>query len=230
MRRLKKTESDVMSQPFADRRAAGEALASLVAGRGYADPVVLALPRGGAPVAEAIAERLDAPLDLMIVRKIGAPREPELAVAAIADGTPPHIVFNRPVMGSFDLSEADLARGIARERDELARRRICYAAGRPRLPVAGRTAILVDDGVATGTTARAALEALAREKPAKLVLAVPVGPPDEMRALGQFADEVIVLAQPRHFGAVGAHYRDFHQLGDAEVLACLHRAAARGVT
>jgi putative phosphoribosyl transferase len=206
---------------FSTRTAAGRALAEAVAARGWADPVVLALPRGGVPVALEVARALSAPLDLVVVRKIGVPRQPELAAAAVVDGEAPHIVYNRQIMAATGLRDADIAELARKQLVEIERRRARYLAGRPRVPVAGRTAIVIDDGIATGATMRASLQAVRARSPARTVLAVPVAPPQAVAALRAEADEVVCLGTPSRFSAIGAHYDDFHQVGDDEVVAML---------
>jgi predicted phosphoribosyltransferase len=190
--------------------------------RGH-DVVVLALPRGGVPVAAEIARSLDAPLDLLFVRKIGLPWQPELAYAAVVDGDPPEVVVNDEVASVEPMGPAELARYTAAEVAEIERRRAAYMAGRAPLPVAGREVIVVDDGLATGTTARAAVRGLRRRAPSRLVLAVPVAPRDTVAELTPLVDELVVLQTPEPFRAIGLHYEDFHQLEDAEVLAILQR-------
>lgn len=209
---------------FADRREAGQALAGELKRLGLIDPVVLALPRGGVPVAAEIAAALAAPLDLVIVRKVGAPGNPELAVAAIVDGDPPDIVLNREIVEAYDLDEAALAALTGRERPELARRRQVYRAGRPPLSVAGKTALLVDDGAATGTTMKVAIRAMKRRAPREIVVALPAAPAETVAELAAEADRVVCLRQPARFRALGYHYRDFRQLTDEEVVAMLPRA------
>jgi putative phosphoribosyl transferase len=208
--------------PFSDRTAAGHALARRLLQMQLAPPVVVfALPRGGVPVAAVIARALDAPLDLLIVRKIGLPWQPELAVAALVDGEPPDLVVDHEVQRHFGVERADIDAQARREFAEIARRRGLYLGGRAPLPVSGATAIVVDDGIATGTTMRAALRALRRRGPARLVLAVPVAPADTLDKLRHEVDDVVCLASPEPFRAVGLHYVDFHQVGDAEVLTAL---------
>jgi predicted phosphoribosyltransferase len=206
-----------------DREVAGRRLAERLAGYRGHDVVVLALPRGGVPVAAEIARALDAPLDLLFVRKIGLPWQPELAYAAVVDGTPPEVVVNDEVASVEPMSEAELAKATAAEVAEIERRRAVYMAGRAPTDVTGREVILVDDGLATGTTARAALRGLRRRSPARLVLAVPVAPRDTARDLAPLVDELVVLETPEPFRAIGLHYIDFHQLEDDEVLALLAR-------
>ena len=213
--------------PFADRRAAGRALAAALRARRPRSPVVvLALPRGGVPVAAEVARALDAPLDLLIVRKIGAPWQPELAIAAVVEGDPPDLVVDEPARAALDVPHATIERQAAHELLEIARRRERYLGGRAAAAVAGATVVLVDDGIATGTTVRAALRALRRRAPGRVILAVPVAPPDVIAALGAEVDEVVCLATPEPFSAVGCHYVDFAQVDDDGVLAALASARA----
>jgi putative phosphoribosyl transferase len=187
---------------------------------------VIALPRGGVPVAAEVAAALHAPLDLLLAGKIGAPQQPELAVAALAEGPPETLVLDDETMQATGATAMYVERGAAVVRAEIARRRMRYLGGRAPLPLAGRTAVLVDDGIATGTSVRAALRALRQRQPARLVLAVPLAPAGVLAELDSEADEIVCLAQPEPFGAVGAHYADFAQVGDDEVIAAL--AQARG--
>lgn len=209
---------------FHDRTSAGRALAREVAARSYADPLVLALPRGGVPVALEVARALGAPLDLVMVRKIGVPSQPELAAAAVVNGDHPEYVMNARIMAAAGLSEADVAELARPQLAEIRRRRRSYLAGRPQQSVAGRTAIVVDDGIATGATMRASLHAVARRSPSRLILAVPLAPPQTIADLGREVDEVVCLASPEDFYAIGAHYDDFHQVGDDEVTRMLAEA------
>jgi putative phosphoribosyl transferase len=185
----------------------------------------LALPRGGVPVARPVAEALGAPLDLLLVRKIGAPGQPELALGAVVEGDPPQTVVNDGIVAEFGAPPGFVAREAARQIDEIGRRRRLWLHGRPAVPPRGRAVLVVDDGVATGATVRAALAALERAGAARRVLAAPVAPRDTAQALRALCDEAVFLAEPAHLGSVGAHYADFHQLDDAEVAALLGRAA-----
>ena len=211
----------VFTQAFADRQQAGRVLAEQVAALGLVDPVVLALPRGGVTVAAEVARVLHAPLDLLLVRKIGAPWQPELAVAAVVEGDPPEIVVDAETMQFGGVSRAYIDAEAAQQLEEIARRRALYLRGRPAKPLAGRTVVLVDDGIATGTTVRAALKALHHVRPARLVLAVPVAPADTVAELRSEVDDLVCVAQPSFFHAVGCHYGDFHQVEDDEVIALL---------
>ena len=208
---------------FPDRAAAGQALARRLRHLKTASPLVLALPRGGVPVAAPIAAALGAPLDVLLVRKIGAPGNPEYGIGAMVEGTPPFVWIDEEAARAAGADPAWLAAETAREGRELARRRALYRPGPPP-PVAGRTVIVVDDGIATGATMRVALQALAPA--ARRVLAVPVCPAETARALAPLCEESHILAEPCPFGAVGAHYADFRQVRDDEVRAALARAAA----
>jgi putative phosphoribosyl transferase len=206
---------------FADRRAAGRALAEVLARKHLVDPVVLALPRGGVAVAAEIAAALRAPLDIVLVRKIGVPYQPELAAAAVVDGGDPEVVTNEDVVELAGVAAADIRAGVARELEEIERRRGVYLQGRPRVPLEGRTLVLVDDGIATGASVRAALKALRRKGPRALILAVPVAPAETLDALASEVDEIVCLSTPEPFLAIGIHYADFHQMSDAEVVELL---------
>jgi putative phosphoribosyl transferase len=208
---------------FRDRQEAGRMLANELAGLSLHAPVVLALPRGGVPVAAEVAAVLKAPLDLVIVRKVGAPGNPELAVAAIVDGDPPDVVLNREIVEAYNLDDAALATLVKRERPELQRRRTLYRGSRSPLSIAGKTAVLVDDGAATGTTMKVAIRALKRRSPTAIVVALPIAPPETVAELSQEADRIVCLAQPPHFRALGYYYRNFEQLDDEDVLAALGR-------
>lgn len=211
---------------FRDREDAGRRLAERLRPFEGQRPVVLALPRGGVPIGLEVARALAAPLDLVLVRKIGVPFQPELAYAAVVDGARPETVVNDEVAAMLHLPDDYLEQETARHLAEIRRRRRLYLAGRPGAEVAEHTAVIVDDGIATGTTVRAALRAVRRAHPAKLVLAVPVAPPDALEALREDADEIVCLATPRGFGAISIYYADFHQVSDDEVIALLEQSAA----
>ena len=206
---------------FSDRADAGRQLAARLAELGLAEPVILALPRGGVPVAVEIARRLAAPLDLVLVRKIGAPGHEELAVGAIVDGERPELVLNPDVVAAYGIDDAWLEGAQNRQLAEIERRRHLYLGGRARVPIAGRTAIVVDDGIATGATVRAALHAVRRAGPRELVLAVPVAAAAVLARLGADADRTVCLETPRDLVAVGQFYRDFRQVEDDEVVRML---------
>jgi putative phosphoribosyl transferase len=211
---------------FYNRSEAGRRLAARLLKFKGEDVVLFALPRGGVPVAAEIAPALDAPLDLVLVRKIGVPFQPELAMGAVADGGTPITVRNDDVIAMAGVGEEDFEAVRQQELAEIERRRRRYLGGRPRPEVAGRVAVLVDDGVATGATTRAALRAVRARSPGKLVLAVPVAPTDALPTLEAEADEVICLEAHRDFGAIGFFYRDFRQVEDQEVIAMLDRFGA----
>jgi len=218
-----------MTLRYADRAEAGRLLAQALGRHRDESCVIYALPRGGVPVAFEIARALHAPLDLMLVRKIGVPYQPELAIGAVADGVPPVVVLNDDIVAAVAPSESAIAAATERESAEIARRRALYLGGRPPFPATGRIAIVVDDGLATGATARAALRALKRQKPQRLILAVPVAPAETVAALKADADEIVCLQVVDDFIAVGAYYRNFLQVEDSEVtqlLAAVGKAAA----
>ena len=209
---------------FADRSEAGRRLADKLLHLKNRQPLVLALPRGGVAVGFEIAGVLDAPLDIVLVRKIGAPWQPELALGAVTDGAGHETFIDRDLVANLDVSDVYIEEETARQLEEIERRRKSYCEGRPALEVAGRTAIVVDDGIATGATMRVALHAVRRRGPARVVLAVPVAPPDTLAALGEVADEAVCLETPIGLGAIGFYYRDFHQMSDREVTELLARA------
>ena len=214
---------------FTDRTAAGQALVAPVRALGLPDPLVLALPRGGIPLALEVARALRAPMDLLMVRKIGAPWNRELALAAVVEGDPPQTVTDPDTAAASGVDAAWIAEHAGRELAEIARRRRLYLQGRAPAEVRGRHVVVVDDGIATGTTVRAALQGLRRQQPASLTLAVPVAPPDTVRALRPLVDHLVCLQQPEWFESVGLHYRHFDQVEDAQVLALLDAARAEGL-
>ena len=207
---------------FENRTEAGRLLANALARRKFADPVVLALPRGGIPVAVEVARGLGAPLDLVLVRKIGCPMQPELAAGAVVDGDCPEIVRNEAIIRETGTSDAYIEEEAKRQLSVIEARRKLWIEGRPLVPVAGKTVIVVDDGIATGATVRAALHALRRQNPKRLVVATAVAPPDTVELLQSEADEVIALETPEPFGAIGYFYRDFSQVDDGEVASMLN--------
>jgi predicted phosphoribosyltransferase len=207
---------------FADRVEAGERLGEALRPLAGSNAVVLAIPRGGVIVGEAAARALGAPLDVVVPRKIGAPGNPELAIGAVAPGIR---VLDRRMVGGLGVSDAYLDREIAAQEAEIERRQHAYRQGRPPQPVQGRVAILVDDGVATGSTAVAALRWARDQEAARVVLAVPVAPPQSLERLRAEADDVVVLETPSPFFAVGEWYRDFDQTSDRQVVDALARSA-----
>lgn len=214
--------------PFKDRAEAGRKLAKALASYKEEEPVVLALPRGGVPVAAEVCAALNAPLDLILVRKIGVPLQPELAMGAVVDGGAPIVVRNEDVIKLAGIDEAAFKEVCDRELAEIDRRRQRYLGGRARAEVEGRTAIVIDDGVATGATTRAALRATRARKPKKLVLAVPVAPTDSLAALRADADDVVCLENYEFFGAIGFYYADFRQISDEEVIDIFKRFPSPG--
>ena len=212
---------------FRDRSEAGRRLADALSAYAGQDVVVLALPRGGVPVGAEIAAALHAPLDLVLVRKIGAPRHEELAMGAVADGGQAFTVRNEDVISMLGVDERTFDGVRKQELAEIERRRAAYLRGRPAEPLAGRVAIVVDDGVATGATTRAALQAVRARGPAKLVLATPVAPTDVLADLRLVADEVVCLEDHAAFGAIGFYYADFGQVSDEEVGDILSRFGPR---
>lgn len=211
--------------PFKDRIDAGRKLAAALGAYKDQRAVALALPRGGVPVAAEVASFLRAELDLVLVRKIGVPAKPELAMGAVVDGASPLVVRNEKIIALAGISDAEFKAVCDRELDEIERRRQRYLGNRPPIELEGRIAIMIDDGLATGATTRAALRATRLRKPGKLVLAVPVAPPETVAALRQEADEILCLETHEDFGAIGYYYADFRQVSDAEVIDILGRFA-----
>jgi putative phosphoribosyl transferase len=216
---------------FQDRTDAGRRLAEMVRAQALTDPLVLALPRGGVPVGIEVARAVAADFDVFVARKVGAPGRAELGVGAVAetrdadapDGSgEPTVWLDHGLLRRLGLVATDVARTVAAEKEELRRRVRVYRGGRPPVPVADRTVILVDDGIATGGTVRASLHALSRSGAARVLLGVPVGPMDVLTSLGEECDEVLAVEAPRNFRAVGAWYRVFDQLTDEAVIALLN--------
>src|SRR6266851_4497393 len=209
---------------FRDRKDAGERLAAQLLHLKDRNPVVLALPRGGVAIGAEIARLLAAPLDIVLVRKIGVPWQPELALGAVADGGTPEVFIDERMRESLAISADYVRDETSRQLAELERRRQTYCAGRPPVEISGRTAIVVDDGIATGATMRVALRAVRRRGPAWLVLAAPVAAAETLAALEGEADETVSVTAPEGLGAIGYYYDDFHQLSDAEVTGLLAAA------
>jgi putative phosphoribosyl transferase len=208
---------------FENRSAAGRRLAAALAQYKERSPIVLALPRGGVPVAAEVAAALGAPLDLILVRKIGVPGQPELAMGAISDGVAPIVVRNAEIIQSSGITETEFNAVRDSELAEIERRRRRYLGARAREAVAGRTVIVTDDGIATGATMRTALRAVRAHGPKELVLAVPVAAKDTLDELRNEADSIVCLESPAWLEAVGIFYDDFRQVTDAEVIATLAR-------
>ena len=209
---------------FRDRSEAGRLLAKRLLTFKDSHPVVLALPRGGVPIGFEVARLLQAPLDLVLVRKIGAPHHEELAIGAVADGENPELVTDADLVAALGVTPEYLGQTKRAALREIERRRRAWFGDRAPVQVAGRTAIVVDDGIATGATMKVALRATRWRKPARLVLAVPVAPPHSIEELEAEADEIICLDTPADFFAVGQFYRQFPQLRDEEVTDLLDRA------
>ena len=212
---------------FQDRADAGRQLARALAGYMGQQPVVLALPRGGVSVAAEVATALDAPLDVILVRKIGVPFQPELAMGAVVDGDEPLVVRNEAVIRHAGIGEAAFQAVCDSELAEIERRRQRYLGGRERIEVAGRSAIVIDDGIATGATMRAALRATRLRKPKKLILAVPVAPTDSLAVMRREADEIVCLEAHPDLGAIGYYYSDFRAVPDEVVIALLAQFPVR---
>lgn len=210
---------------FQDRRDAGRRLAALLAGQVGADALVLALPRGGVPVAAEVAGRLGLDMDVLLVRKLGVPGHEELAMGAIATGGA--VVLNEDLLDQLQIGQAAIARARAREQRELQRRERVYRGNRALPALAGREVVLIDDGLATGATMRAAVAALRQQRPRKIVVAVPVAPPETVAILEREADAVLCLLTPSPFYGVGYWYQDFAQTTDEEVCGLLRHGGRR---
>ena len=212
---------------FRNRSEAGKKLAAALAIYKDQKPVILALPRGGVPVAAEVATALNAPLDLILVRKIGVPFQTELAMGAVVDGGAPIIVRNEDVIRLAGVDESDFKAVCDSELAEIERRRYLYLGKRDRVDVKGRVTIVIDDGIATGATTRAALRATRMRDPKKLILAVPVAPTDTIAAMRDEVDEIVCLEDYEVFGAIGFYYSDFRQVSDDEVIETLKRFPAQ---
>ncbi len=209
---------------FSNRREAGRRLASALLPLRLQQPIVLALPRGGVPIGFEIAQSLSAPLDILLVRKIGVPGMPEVALGAVVDGSAHQVVWNKRLFNTLKLKNTELEALTQQQLEEIERRRQLYRGSKPPFALAGKTAIVVDDGIATGSTMKAALRALERTEIAALVVATPVAPPDVWESILRVADQGVCLYCPEPFGAVGRYYSDFEQLEDQEVIDLLIRA------
>ncbi len=208
---------------FRNRLDAARKLARVLPEVDTANTIVLALPRGGVPIGEVVARVLGVPLDVLIVRKLRAPGQPELAVGAVSDGGKLQIAVNEDIAESLGLSDQEIGQMAERERGELERRGVLYRSGRSPLTVSGKCIVLVDDGIATGATVRSALKLLKLSGVARITLAVPVAPPATIQSLAAIADEIVCLSAPEPFYAVGAHYFEFNQVSDSEVIETLAR-------
>lgn len=210
---------------FADRVDAGRQLAAELLRLKDERPILLALPRGGVPVAFEVAAQLDAPLALVFVRKLGAPFQPEFAVGAVADGAEPVIVLHKPTLAMLGLTRKALQPAIDRDLEEIRRRRKMYGPEAVPEELEGRTVILIDDGIATGATMEAAIEWVRRRHPGRVVIAIPIGSPTTLATLGEKVDEVVCVERSEWFSSVGSAYRNFAQVDDATVTDLLRRAA-----
>jgi predicted phosphoribosyltransferase len=208
---------------FADRSDAGRRLAAALSQFREKSPVIIALPRGGVPVAAEVAAALSAPLDLAIVRKIGVPMQPELAMGAVADAMPPVVIRNEEVIRAAGVSQATFDAEYERQLTEARRRRSLYLADRRPVPLAGRTAIVIDDGIATGASMRAALRSVRAGHPRRVVLAVPVATRGTLDSLRSETDDIVCLDPRDGLDAVGEFYRDFAQVQDQEVVRAMRQ-------
>lgn len=214
--------------PFKNRETAGRALALALASRDLVNPIVLAMPRGGVPVAIEVAKQLRAPLDFVFVRRIGVPGYEEVAMAAVVDGSSPELVLNEDIAERIKIPQSYIEQEKKAELREIERRRREYAGLAAGPDISGRSVIIVDDGIATGTSIRAAIKALRRKTPRKLIIGVPVAPRDTVASLRSEVDEVVCLQTPEPFHAVGMHYEDFHQVSDEEIKEALKQFRAGG--
>lgn len=213
---------------FVDRTDAATRLLKKLPPLEAENTLIIALPRGGVPLAAVIADALGASLDVALVRKVGLPGQEELALAAVTDGADPKLSINHQVARYANLSEAQIWELAKRQLTEIDRRRALYLGGREALPVRGKTVVVVDDGIATGMTMQAAVDLLRAQEPARLVVAVPVASDEALAALAPMVDEIVCLETPHPFIAVGRHYRDFGQVPDETVVAILKEHLVQG--
>ena len=209
---------------FRDREDAGQQLAERLLHLRDVNPLIFGLPRGGVVIASEVAAALGAPLDVLVVRKLGAPGRPELALGAITVGDDPHLTLNQDLIDLISVSDEYLQMEMDTQREEVKRRNDRYRQGRPAMSVEGRTTIIIDDGIATGATVLAGIMGLKDRKPGRLVLAVPVAASDSLEKLSQYVDEVVCLHAPDDFMSVGVFYSDFHQTTDDQVMELLERS------
>lgn len=209
---------------FNDREDAGNQLADKLLKYKDQNPLIIALPRGGVPVAYVISEALSAELDVIIVRKLGAPGNPELGIGALVEGNPPQKILNEGIIFHLGVTDDFIDRESEEQNKEILRRATVYRGGRGLADMSGRTVIVVDDGIATGATIKAALKGIKAQNPDKIIVAVPVAPPDILYALTEIADEVICVERPEFLYAIGAYYRNFDQVTDDEVIYMLEQS------
>ncbi len=214
---------DGMTFPFKNRQDAGRQLAERLRERNFENPLVLALPRGGVPVAYEVAHALGAQMDLLFVKKIGAPGWPEYGMGAVVDGANPQMVLTEEIVRQLRPSADYIETEMQRQLQEIARRRSAYLGDRQPISLKDRTVIIVDDGIATGGTVKAALKGVGKNQPREIILAVPVAPRDTLEELSDQCDEIICLHTPTPFGAVGSFYRDFGQTSDSEVISLMSK-------
>lgn len=225
--KLKRDLLSAMGQIFEDRAGAGQQLAKELQKTSRSNVMLIALPRGGVSIAAPIASALKTPIEVLFVRRLGAEFNPELGIGAIVEGNPPQTFLNQELVRVLKVSDSYIEEEKKKQLDVMRAQQKLFRAGQDRPHVAGKSVILVDDGIATGSTIHAALKGLRSEKPAKLTLAVPVAPPETIAELKKEVDEVICLLTPAEFQAVGQFYRHFPRLEDSEVLSALKASGAR---